>query len=235
MRPSRVWTPLGELSLEQPVVFESAAADRVLGFLGRTVAACSSAELARERSGKSRGEATEVGMLEAARALGVDADVARREHCRLVLNRFDPKLRLMSTVDEREDGGITVHVKGAPEEVLARSTMIADPHDHVPITDADRRVVVGVLERYAADGLRVLAVARRRLPDGSEPPKNREDTERELCLLGLVALFDPPGERLPTPSPPAERPGSGSSSSPVTTGRLRPRSPDAWGSPTTRT
>ena len=200
MQPSRVWTPLGELNLEQPVAVAepAAAADQVLGFLGRTVAACSSAELVPERSGKSRGEATEVGMLQAARALGVDVDVARREHRRLVLNRFDPKLRLMSTVDEREDGGITVHVKGAPEEVLERSTMIAGPYDHVPITDSDRRAVLGVLERYAADGLRVLAVARRRLPDGCDTPSKREEAERELCLLGLVALFDPPRPEVAT-------------------------------------
>ena len=38
----------------------------------------------------------------------------------------------------------------------------------------------------------MLAVARRRLPDGLGPPARREDAERELCLLGLVALFDPP-------------------------------------------
>jgi calcium-translocating P-type ATPase len=193
MRPTRLWTPLGELDLEQPVDMELAVATNpVLGFLGRTLAACSSAELAPERTGKSRGEATEVGMLEAARALGTDVDVARREHRRLALYRFDPKLRLMSTVDEREDGGITVHVKGAPEEVLERSTMIGGPDDHVPITGADRRAVLAVLERYATDGLRVLAVARRRLPDGSSPPARREDAERELCMLGLVALFDPP-------------------------------------------
>ena len=38
------------------------------------------------------------------------------------LYRFDPTLRLMSTVDAREDGTLTVHAKGAPEEVLRRST-----------------------------------------------------------------------------------------------------------------
>jgi magnesium-transporting ATPase (P-type) len=42
----------------------------------------------------------------------------------------------------------------------------------------------------------VLAVARRRLPDGAEPPARREDAEAELCLLGLVALFDPPREEV---------------------------------------
>ena len=98
----------------------------------------------------------------------------------------------MSTVDERDDGSLTVHAKGAPEEVLARSTRIGGPENHLPIGDADREAVLAVLERYASQGLRVLAVARRRLPDDSEPPAQREDAERELCLLGLVALFDPP-------------------------------------------
>ena len=168
------------------------AADPVLGFLSRTAAACSSAELAPERTGKSRGEATEVGMLEAVRQLGVDVAVARREHQRRRLFRFDPTLRLMSTVDEREDGGLTVHAKGAPEEVLERSTMIGGPDDHVPLDDAARDTVLAVLERYASQGLRVLAVARRRLPDGTEPPVLREEAEHDLCLLGLVGLFDPP-------------------------------------------
>jgi calcium-translocating P-type ATPase len=193
MRAVRVWTPSTELDVEGDDDVEQAVrADPVLGFLGRTLAACSTAELAADRAGPSRGEATEVGLLEAARLLHVDVDIARREHDRLALYRFDPKLRLMSTVDRRADGGITVHVKGAPEEVLARATMIGGAVDHVPLSDDDRHAVLAVLERYAAQGLRVIAVARRRLPDGAPPPRLRDDAEHDLVLLGLVALFDPP-------------------------------------------
>jgi calcium-translocating P-type ATPase len=193
MRAVRIWTPLGEIELEEDTDLAAAAAENpVLGFLGRTIAACSTAELDPQRTGKSRGEATEVGLLEAARALGIDVAVTRREHDRRKIYRFDPKLRLMSTVDERVDGGITVHAKGAPEEVLARSTMIGGPDDHVPLEEADRVEVLAVLGRWASQGLRVLAVARRRLEDGSEPPVRREEAEHDLCLLGLVALFDPP-------------------------------------------
>jgi calcium-translocating P-type ATPase len=193
MRAIRIWTPLGELDLEGGVdVGAVVRADPVLALLGRAIAASSTAELAPERTGKSRGEATEVGMLEAARSLGIDVAVTRREHRRRALFRFDPKLRLMSTVDEREDGGISVHVKGAPEEVLRCSTLVGGREDHVPLTDAMRTRVLEVLERYASDGLRVLAVARRRIPDGAAPPVGREEAECELCLLGLVALFDPP-------------------------------------------
>ena len=190
MRAARIWTPLGEVDLEDgDDVSTDAAANPVLGLLGRAAAACSTAEL---RLDKSRGEATEVGMLKAARQLGVDVGVARREHERRKLFRFDPTVRLMSTVDERADGGLTVHAKGAPEEVLARSTMMAGPEGHVPMTDAWRAEVISVLARYAEEGLRVLAVARRRLPKGSRPPEHREEAERELCLLGLIGLLDPP-------------------------------------------
>ncbi len=192
MRAVRVWTPLSDLDLEAGSDEAAVGADPVLGFLGRAIAACSTAELAPERAGKSRGEATEIGLLEAARALGIDVDAARREHDRRKLYRFDPKLRLMSTVDERRDGGLTVHAKGAPEEVLERCTLIGGPEDHLPLREADREAVLAVLERYAAQGLRVLAVARRRLPDGAQSPERREEAERDLVLLGLVALFDPP-------------------------------------------
>jgi calcium-translocating P-type ATPase len=193
MRPARMWTPLGELDLEADALpIQTGAQGHALGLLGRTLAACSTAELDPERTGTSRGEATEVGLLEAARLLGVDVDVARREHQRRAIYRFDPKLRLMSTVDVRMDGGITVHAKGAPEEVLARSTFVVGSDGDATLSETDRRETLAVLERWAAQGLRVLAVARRRLPDEDELPVRREDAERELCLLGLVGLYDPP-------------------------------------------
>jgi calcium-translocating P-type ATPase len=187
MRAVRVWTPLGELDLEAGAV----EPEPLLALLGRTIASCSTAEVHRDRA-RSRGEATEIGLLEAARALGIDVAVARREHTRRKLYRFDPKLRLMSTVDERADGSLTVHAKGAPEEVLARSTEIGGREMHRLLTEADREEVLAVLDRYAKEGLRVLAVARRRLPPGAEPPERREDAEAGLNLLGLIALFDPP-------------------------------------------
>ena len=193
MRAVRVWTLLGELDLEhRPESLEPTPTNPVLGLLARAAAACSTAELAPDRTGKSRGEATEVGMLEAARQLGVDVDLARREHDRIRLFRFDPSLRLMSTIDKRQDGGMTVHVKGAPEAVLARATLVATADGPAALDDQQRRDVLEELERYAGKGLRVLAVARRSLSADALVPERREDAERDLCLLGLVGLFDPP-------------------------------------------
>jgi magnesium-transporting ATPase (P-type) len=55
--------------------------------------------------------------------------------------------------------------------------------------DGRRARVLG--ERLAARGLRVLAAARCRL-DGRGLPADRDDAERDLSLIGLVALLDPP-------------------------------------------
>jgi calcium-translocating P-type ATPase len=194
MRALRIWTPLGEVDLEadRSVASQAAAGDPVLGLLGRAIASASTADVDPTRATKSRGEATEIGLLEAAREIGVDVATRRREPRRRRLYRFDPTLRLMSTVDERQDGTLTVHAKGAPEEVLARATRIGGLENHRALTEDDRREVLEVLEQYANQGLRVLAVARRRLPDGASPPERREEAETELCLLGLVGLFDPP-------------------------------------------
>ena len=220
MRAVRIWTPLSELDLEADIDVEAAvAADPVLGFLGRAIAACSTAELAPERTGKSRGEATEIGLLEAARALGIDVAVARREHDRRKLYRFDPKLRLMSTVDERADGGITVHAKGAPGG--GARALDHDRRRRRPSSAHARptaRRVLAVLERYAAQGLRVLAVARRRLPDGREPRSDARTPSATSCCSGSSPSSTRRGRKWRTPSPAAMRPGSASSSSPATTG-----------------
>jgi calcium-translocating P-type ATPase len=183
MRATRIWTPSTEIDLEAGGdVAAAAAADEAVRLLSYTVAACSSAELAESRT-KSRGEATEIGLLEAARALGADASVARRERHRRGIFRFDPKLRLMTTIDE-DDGVLTVNTKGAPEVVLARC-------DRSENGALDRAAILAQVERYAHQGLRVLAVARAALPDDRVPAR-REDAEVGLRFLGLVALFDPP-------------------------------------------
>ncbi len=109
------------------------------------------------------------------------------------LYRFDPKLRLMSTVDERADGGLTVHAKGAPEEVLDR--VDDDRRPRRPRAAHRRRPRERARPCSSATPRRGCACSPSpagACPTASRPPSRREDAERELCLLGLVALFDPP-------------------------------------------
>ncbi len=159
------------------------------GALARTLAAtaarCCTAEVT--PTGVS-GDPTEVALMQ----LAASFDAPAGHGDRTALFRFDPRLRLMTTIDTDPDGGIWVNTKGAPEAVLSRSTQLADRSDQTrAFTADDQELLNRVIDEYASRGLRVLAVARRPLPDGSPPPSTREAAERDLCLLGVVALLDP--------------------------------------------
>jgi magnesium-transporting ATPase (P-type) len=144
--------------------------------------ACNNADLGHSGQPPS-GDPTELALLRLAADHGEDVSLPTREKQRRRLFRFDPRLKLMTTVDT-QDGGLVVYTKGAPEEVLARATMIRRRTEDVPLTALDREAISGAMTDFAGRGLRVLAIARRQLPAGSPVPGRRPDAERDLCLLG---------------------------------------------------
>jgi calcium-translocating P-type ATPase len=108
-----------------------------------------------------------------ARRLGCDDDPARAGPDTRRFP-FDPRRRRMSVWAD----GVLV-VKGAPEHVLPRCTGDGLPDD--------------IVAAMAARGLRVLAVAERRValpPEDGDP----DELERDLALLGLLGFLDPPRE-----------------------------------------
>ena len=163
---------------------------------GRGGVACSTAELAGSAAASPVGDPTEVALLELAAACGLDVSAGRRDATRRALFRFDPRIKLMTTVDQQDDG-LVVHTKGAPEEVLARARRIRRGPGEQPITVADRADAARAMDDYARQGLQVLAFGRRTLPAGVPVPGQREDAERDLCLIGLVAMLDPPRSEVP--------------------------------------
>ncbi len=110
--------------------------------------------------------------------------------------RFDPGLKLMSTLDavsaDGSNGLVMLHTKGAPESVLPRCTrMLAADGSEVALGASERERVTQQVARLAEAGMRVLAFAQRSLPAGFKA-HDRDEAERELCYLGLIAMRDPP-------------------------------------------
>jgi calcium-translocating P-type ATPase len=187
MRVTSVWTCAGSVILAP----SAAGGSTEIDLLARAAAACTNAELPGGNATKATGDPTEIALLELASARGQAVSAATRESRRRVLFHFDPRLKLMTTLDE--DGVLVmVHTKGAPEEVLPLCTQISDRGEQRLLSAVDRAEVTRVMTDYAGQGLRVLAVAHRVVPDGSVLPSSRDDAERDLCLLGLVAMVDPP-------------------------------------------
>jgi len=192
MRVTAIWTAPQTLDLEAGGEQARSAGGDVLHALSQAMAACNNAK----REG-SAGDPTELAMLAAAVELGVDVTPADRDRGRRRLFHFDPVLKLMSTVDER-DGGLWIDSKGAPEALLPRcSTIIWSDGRERPLGPAERAEVERLVDGYAGEGLRVLGVAQRALDPDVPVPESREQVEADLCLLGLVAMFDPPRAEVP--------------------------------------
>jgi calcium-translocating P-type ATPase len=191
MRVTAVWTTAGSADPYLPGAGDPTAVE----LLDRAAAACSNAELAQPAttgtSTTATGDPTEVALLELASTRGWAVTPATRTAGRRALFHFDPQLKMMTTLDD-EGPLVTIHTKGAPEEVLPRCTRISDRNEERALSEQDRTEVVRVMTDYAGQGLRVLAVAARTLPAGSALPAEREAAEQELCLLGLVAMADLP-------------------------------------------
>ena len=90
---------------------------------------------------------------------------------------------------------VAIHMKGALEAVLPCCTALLGGDGRARLLDPTARQALSeALDRYAADGLRVLAVARRVLGPAETVPTDRADAESGLTLFGLVAMVDPPRE-----------------------------------------
>ena len=140
---------------------------------------------------EEQGDPTETALLRAGLLFDMDRDdlLEDREEVREV--PFDAGLMMMATFN-RDEEGIRTHVKGAPDRVLEVCTHMArgeKGNDH-PMGDAERREWSERSESLAAKGLRVLAMADKKVES------TREEPYENLRFLGLVGLLDPPREEV---------------------------------------
>ena len=174
-----VWSPQGTVTIRgagyEPTaeVEGTPAAVAAARELARTAATCSSGRIHEESDGwVAVGDPMEAALDALARRLGEGGTAtgllpgARRFS-------FDPRRRRMSVLSEG-----MLWVKGAPDSVLARCRHPGDAAEEAL--------------RMAARGLRVLAVAQR--PGNWPADADADAVERDLTLLGLVGLEDPPRE-----------------------------------------
>ncbi|MET8946876.1 cation-transporting P-type ATPase [Streptomyces sp. NPDC004542] len=158
----------------------------------RTAALCCNARLvppAGRDGWRVLGDTTEGALLVAAMKTGLDPAAEEARTPRVAEYPFDSVRKLMSTVHREGDGTYTACVKGAPLELLARCDTIDREGTRTPLTQAGRAEVAAAADAMAGQGLRVLAVARRRVPD---PRPALADVESRLTLLGLAGMYDPP-------------------------------------------
>lgn len=132
------------------------------------------------------GDPTETALLVAAREAGLDPDLLRHRHRVLHEIPFESEQRFSTSTRQFDDTRMLL-VKGAPEKVVE---MCSRMYTHDGVVALDPALVTGVAEEMAARGLRVLAMAHRRLDAGEPDAPGREPAG--LTLVGLQGMMDPP-------------------------------------------
>ena len=138
-------------------------------------------------NGEGTGDPTEIALLLFADDLGIDRKKINAENKRVDEFSFDSDRKRMSTLT-KENGKLTVYTKGAIGSVLSKSTRILENGKEIPITDDHKQKIKDAAARMSDEALRTLGVAYKSV----DSKIGSDEMEKDLVLLGVVGMIDPP-------------------------------------------
>ncbi|HEY7333851.1 MAG TPA: HAD-IC family P-type ATPase [Bryobacteraceae bacterium] len=181
------YTPEGEVLKDG----NPAGEDPVLKLLGRVSVLCNDAKLAPEDGAwKVEGDPTEGALYPFAGKVGVERESEQAAYPRIDAIPFESEHKFMATLHRDGAGKEMLLVKGAPEVILEhcdrQQTSSGQP------AAIDRSRFIEESDKLAAQGERVLALAWMEAPEVKADSLSPADLPKNLVLLGLVGLLDPP-------------------------------------------
>jgi magnesium-transporting ATPase (P-type) len=186
------YAPEGEIRKDG----KPAETEAVLALMGRVSMLCNDAELFQEQgTWKVEGDPTEGALYPFATKLGLDRKAELAASPRVDAIPFESEHKFMATLHKPAEGEDFLLVKGAPEVILEhcdrQQTGSGQP---VPL---DRGHFMQAADQLAGQGERVLALAWREGPVGkpgglTSGALSPADLPKNLVLLGLIGLLDPP-------------------------------------------
>ncbi|WP_253732789.1 cation-transporting P-type ATPase [Thioclava sp. JE_KL1] len=162
----------------------------VLMEFARAAALCNDALLHSHAEGwRVEGDPMEGALMALAGKVTRDGPEPFREWSRADAIPFDAAHRYMATLHRDRKGHACIHVKGAPEAVLALCADQRSADGSTEPLEVDHWHAA--IEELAAEGQRVIAVATRAVSAGHAELVSA-DLEGQLTLVGLIGLIDPP-------------------------------------------
>ncbi|MBV8242600.1 MAG: HAD-IC family P-type ATPase, partial [Hyphomicrobiales bacterium] len=163
----------------------------VLDLMGRVSVLCNDAELFEEDGAwKVEGDPTEGALYPFATKLGMDRQTEQAASPRIDAIPFESEHKFMATLHKSADGKELLFVKGAPEVILDHCDRQQTAGSEArPI---DRPYFMSASDRLAGQGERVLALAWLENPAVKSGSLTATDLPKNLVLLGLIGLLDPP-------------------------------------------
>ncbi|MFA5329764.1 MAG: cation-translocating P-type ATPase, partial [Prolixibacteraceae bacterium] len=181
MTVKRYFNPEGEIAVERE---EKNNATEDVKLLAKAMLLSSDATF---ENGKGTGDPTEIALLMFGDDLDIDRKALDAGTKRVGEFAFDSDRKLMSTLVE-EDGKLAVYTKGAIDNLLKISAGVLINGQVLPFTDEHRKMFTRATERMSDQALRTLGAAYKPVETIIDP----SEMEKELILIGLVGMIDPP-------------------------------------------
>ncbi|MDR0751545.1 MAG: calcium-translocating P-type ATPase, PMCA-type [Christensenellaceae bacterium] len=144
----------------------------------RCIALCNDT---RRENDKLQGDPTETALI--AYTDGLNYDFSAYERVDEI--PFDSIRKLMSTIN-MVDGRRVAHIKGAPDLLLDKCSVILVGDTIRAITDDDKNAIIKANADMASKALRILGAAIK------YENLDKENTEKDMIFVGLVGMIDPP-------------------------------------------
>jgi Ca2+-transporting ATPase len=158
-----------------------------VSLLLRAAALASDARVERNESGgkwEVKGDPTEGALVVAAAKAGLPKEQLYTEFPRVSEIPFTSETKRMTTL-HRTAEGVIAYSKGAPEVIIESCSQQLIETGERPLDNAARSEVLDAARHLAEEALRVLAIA-------CKPNATLQDAEKNMTLLGLVGIIDPP-------------------------------------------
>ncbi len=136
-----------------------------------------------------QGDPTEGALLVMAAKGGIWRERLEQDESRVAELPFDSDRKRMTVIYRDRSGALTAYTKGAPDVLLDLCSHRFRDGRAVPITGRDRQEILSACSGMAAQALRVLAFAYKRL-DGERADYGGE--EDNLTFIGVCGMIDPP-------------------------------------------
>ncbi len=168
-----------------------AGQDSTLKLMGRVSMLCNDAELLQEDGvWKVEGDPTEGALYPFATKIGLERQAEQSAFPRIDIIPFESEHKFMATVNRDAAGKIMLLVKGAPEVILDHCDRQHLQNEQSATLERDYWLTASDL--LAAQGERVLALAWLEQPQIKIGGLGPADLPKNLVLIGLIGLLDPP-------------------------------------------
>ncbi len=138
-------------------------------------------------NGQGTGDPTEVALIVLGDKYNLTKNALNTAHKRVSERPFDSDRKLMSTLNV-EGNGYRVHTKGAIDNLLKISSHALVNGKVVPLTNELKNSYLKITEEMSDNALRVLGAAYKDVDSVIDP----DDMEKDLTIIGLVGMIDPP-------------------------------------------